>query len=234
MFEPTDETFLLVHGTFAAPDGTAETTRGTPSSSVTAAVEKVSKAAALKPAVPDPLATPTAPAIADPVSGLLLSTWRDTWTFCKATAKYGDLLHWAPWLGGVSAVLTAVTAMELFRGLQDDTVSTTARVLVASVMVISTIITALQTWTATRIKSLDDQCQKFHALHRKIHKAVEQRGTTAITTDQVDEFEIELAGIRSGMVKLSNRAWDAARRDVRSELDGELQRLGVISSALGK
>jgi hypothetical protein len=164
-----------------------------------------------------------------PVSGLLLSTWADAWTYCKATAKYLGSHHWVPWLGGVTAVLTAITAAEIFTKLQEDTVSTAARIAVGAVVLLATAITALQAWTGARIKGLNDQFLAFHELHRKIQRDVEARAATPLPAGYADDVEKQLRGIIASMVPVSRRAWNDAKRDVLTEMGAELERLGMTS-----
>lgn len=161
-----------------------------------------------------------------PISGLLVSTWTDAWTYCKATSKYVGAHHWVPWLGGATAVLSAITATEIFTSLQNEEFSITARVLVGVVMVLATAITALQAWTGSRIKALNDQANAFHKLHRKIQRDIETHAAGSET--YVNDVETELRGIMASMVSVSNAAWDHAKADVILERDTELERLGVI------
>jgi hypothetical protein len=100
------------------------------------------------------------------------------------------------------------------------------------VMIFATAITALQTWTGSRIKGLNDQVAAFHDLHRKIEREIETG--IPLSDDYVRDAESTLRGVMAGMVPVSNRVFDKARAEVTKELDAELQRLGITQPKASK
>lgn len=153
---------------------------------------------------------------AEPVTGLVIGTWRDSWAFCKASAKALGAYHWVPWLGALAAVLSAVAATQVFTSLQDNAVSVTAQALVGGVAVLATAITALQAWTGSRTKALYEQQHAFHELHRRIERQLAT--TTSLPKGYAEDVEKQLTAITAGMAHLSNRAWDSAKKDVDADI----------------
>jgi len=94
------------------------------------------------------------------ISGLVLQTWRDGWTYCKASKKVVARYQWLPWLGGATAVVSALTGTTVFMTLQSED-STVSRILVASVALFTAAIAALQAWTTSRVKGLNEQAKRF-------------------------------------------------------------------------
>ncbi len=177
---------------------------------------------------------------ATPIPGEVISTWMDSWTFCKATAKSLSSYHWLPWLGGVSALLSALAATAVFTNLEEDHVSTVAKVAVGSVAVLVALITALQSWTSGRTKELVGQMSGFDRLHRKIERDIENHSKpvsdndyAALDRSYAEDIRQQYIDLVTGMSQVSNRHWDAAKRDVRCEMEAELRRFGYLGATRG-
>jgi hypothetical protein len=152
-----------------------------------------------------------------PVSGLVLQTWRDGWTYCKATAKYLDRHQWVPWLSAAAALTSAATGTVVFASLQTSP-SRGAQIAVGSVAVAVALITALQGWAASRIKALSDQRDKFHEFHRRVQRDIEQADGKPLGDGYADRIEKELASIAAGMVRVGNRSWDQAKQEMKQDM----------------
>jgi len=195
---------------------------------VRAADEKKAGGTALTPALVGPAAaSPT------PIPGEVMSTWKDSWTFCKATAKALSSYHWVPWIGAASAVVSAVTATTVFANLGEDQVSTVAKVVVGSVAVLVAVLTALQSWTSSRVKTLVSQMNAFDRLHRKIERDIENHSRpptdkhyVALDAEYAGDVRKQYLDLVTGMALVSNRHWDSARADVQRDMDDELRRFG--------
>ena len=153
----------------------------------------------------------------NPVSGLVLQTWRDGWTYCKATAKYLDRHQWVPWLSAAAALTSAATGTVVFASLQTSP-SRGAQIAVGSIAVVVALITALQGWAASRIKALSDQRDEFHEFHRRVERDIEQAGGTPLEDGYADRIEKELSSITAGMVRVGNRSWDQAKQEMKQDL----------------
>ncbi|MCL3862967.1 hypothetical protein [Actinotalea sp. K2] len=170
-----------------------------------------------------------------PIPCTVLSVWRDSWTFCKATAKALSWHHWVPWMGAASGLLSALSATAVFTNLQNDRVSTLAKALVGTVAVLAALVTALQSWTSARIKALTEQRNGFDELHTKITRDLEHHtrqpvdeGYVCIDDAYADGIRDTYKGLVAAMTPISNRFWDAASADVRRESQEQLRRLGLL------
>ena len=150
------------------------------------------------------------------ISGLVYQTWRDAWTYCKATKKAVARYQWLPRLSAATAVLSALTATAVFATLQNDD-STLARIAVAAVAMFTAGVTALQAWTASRIKALNDQARRFHELHRSVQQDLETRKDLS-TPDYAAKIERDLNQITAGMSEPSNRDWREAKKEMRRDI----------------
>jgi len=168
-----------------------------------------------------------------PIPGEVMSTWMDSWTFCKATAKSLGSYHWVPWMGAASAVISALTATTVFASLDGDQASTTSKAVVGSVAALVAVLAALQSWTSSRVKALVGQMNAFDRLHRRIERDIENHSRPA-SSDEYVSLDAEYAGevrkqyldLVSGMAQVSNRHWDRAKEDVLHEMHDELRRFG--------
>ena len=150
------------------------------------------------------------------ISGLVLQTWRDGWTYCKASKKAVARYQWLPWLGGATAVVSALTGTTVFMTLQSED-STIGRIVVASVALFTAAIAALQAWTTSRVKGLNEQAKRFHEFHRRVHADLEAREDLKVT-DYAKSIERDLSEITAGMSEPSNRAWHAAKAEMREDM----------------
>ncbi|MDX6286370.1 MAG: hypothetical protein QOG53_1855 [Frankiales bacterium] len=153
----------------------------------------------------------------EPVSGLIYQTMRDGWTFCKATSKALGRYQWVSWLGAAAAIISAVTATTIFATLNKSP-STAVRVIIGSVTVLTAAITALQAWASKQVKGLSDQHKHFHAFHREVQAAIEQRAKTPLPPDYADKIEKELASITAGMIPIGTWAWDRAKAEMEHDI----------------
>jgi len=150
------------------------------------------------------------------ISGLVLQTWRDGWTYCKASKKVVARYQWLPWLGGATAVVSALTGTTVFMTLQSED-STVSRILVASVALFTAAIAALQAWTTSRVKGLNEQAKRFHEFHRRVHADLENRRDLT-EAGYASKIERELSEITAGMSEPSDRAWRAAKAEMRADM----------------
>lgn len=148
-------------------------------------------------------------------SGLVLETVRDAWIYCKASKKMVAGNQMLPWLSASAAVLSALTGLAVFASLQDDP-ATWAKVVVGSVAILTGTIAALQTWTASRIKALNNQAHKFHEFHRAVMTDLEA-GTDLTEPGYAQRRETELQGLVAGISEPSKRLW----RESESRVDKE-------------
>jgi hypothetical protein len=147
------------------------------------------------------------------MSGLAFQTWCDSWTFCKATARYTGHYHWVPWLGGLSAIISAISGTAVFISIQENQVATWQKVAVGSVAIATAVIAALQNWVSTRVKGLKDQRDKFHELHRSIERDLED-GQKTFGSEYAKTVEAKLKDITAGMNDLSPGTWDKAKGEM--------------------
>lgn len=150
------------------------------------------------------------------ISGLVLQTWRDGWTYCKASKKAVARYQWLPWLGGATAVVSALTGTTVFMTLQSED-STLGRIVVASVALFTAAIAALQAWTTSRVKGLNEQAKRFHEFHRRVHADLETREDLKVK-DYAAKIERDLGEITAGMSEPSNRAWQSAKAEMREDM----------------
>jgi len=148
--------------------------------------------------------------------GVIRSTWLDGWTWCKASSKLLARHSWLPWLSAAAAVISAITATSVFVTLQQDTLSTWSRVVVGSVAALTAAITAIQGWSAARVKAINDQVSAFHKFHRKLQQDIED-SNKVLDDKYASDVEEELRGTMASMVGVSNRDWDKARKEVLKE-----------------
>ncbi|MGZ5404099.1 MAG: hypothetical protein ACXWDL_05575 [Nocardioides sp.] len=163
-------------------------------------------------------AQPTPPGAVDAEgrhSGLVFETVRDAWIYCKASKKMVAGNQMLPWLSASTAVISALTGLAVFASLQEDP-ATWARVTVGCVAILTGTIAALQTWTASRIKALNNQAHKFHEFHRAVMADLEA-GTDLTEPGYAQRREIELQGLVAGISEPSKRLW----RDSESRVDKE-------------
>lgn len=153
-------------------------------------------------------------------SGRVLETWRDGWTYCKATAKALDRHQWVPWLSAAAAAASAITGTAVFATLQQDQVSTLARVVVGSVAAVTAVIAAVQGWAASRVRALTEQAQQFHSFHRDVARDIErlERDATPLGETYADDIDKKLESITAGMIHVGNWAWDKAKAEVESDM----------------
>lgn len=153
------------------------------------------------------------------VSGRLIETMLNTRTWCRATDRTISGYAWAGTLGLVTALIGAVTALEVFTNLEANQTSTAARVVVGMVLILTALVGALQSWTGQRTKSLGAQMAALHQLHRDIAAVIEKRAATPITDADVDAFERRLSDMRGGTwINVSERRFQAARQDIENEI----------------
>ncbi|WP_156511248.1 hypothetical protein [Nocardia nova] len=152
-----------------------------------------------------------------PVSGRALQTWRDGWTYCKATKKVVARNQWLPRLNLVAAVVTALTGTAIFATIQVSQ-STAARVAVGSIVALTAVVSAVTAWVGSRIKGLNDQAHRFHEFHRKV-QADFDAGRDLTEPGYEDRIEHELNGITAGMSEPSNKAW----REAKAEMEHDIQ-----------
>jgi hypothetical protein len=153
------------------------------------------------------------------LSGLVAESWRDGWTYCKATAKLIDRHTWIPWLGAVAALLSAVAGTAVFATLQNDATQW-ARITVATIAVLTALVTALQSWVTRRDSDLRAQMKQFHRFHREAAEKIEAllQRREALPAGYPRELEEKLADITAGMMNVGNRQWDKAKREVEADM----------------
>jgi hypothetical protein len=170
---------------------------------------------------PDHVDVRTESSAADPattqVPGLILETWRDAWTYCKATKRVVARFSWVPWLTGITALISAATGTTVFATMQANQVSTLSRVVIGTVAVGTALISALQVWTARRIAALNEQAHKFHEFHRKVEADL-RNPALSLSVEYANEIEEAMRGITAGMSEPSNSAWAAAKREMRQDM----------------
>lgn len=152
-------------------------------------------------------------------SGLVLQTARDAWIYCKASKKMVAGNQMLPRLSASAAVLSGVTGAAIFVTIQEDP-ALWAKVVVGTVALVTAVITALQTWASSRIKTLNDQAHRFHQLHRDMMGDIEA-GKDLEDPDYASRRENELRGLVVGISEPSPRAWAAAEESV----DKDMRRL---------
>lgn len=160
-------------------------------------------------------------------SGLVIETARDAWIYCKASKKMVAGNQLLPWLSATTAVISAITGVAVFTSLQDDP-STWAKAVVGAVAIVTAAIAGLQTWAASRSRSLNDQAQKFHELHREMFGDIEA-GSDLDVADYATAKEAKLQGIMAGISEPSHRLW----RESEERVDQEMLML-FPSLALGR
>ena len=145
-------------------------------------------------------------------SGLVLQTARDAWIYCKASKKMAAGNQMLPRLSASAAVVSGVTGVSVFVTIQEDP-AVWAKIVVGAVAVVTAVITALQTWVASRIKTLNDQAHKFHQFHRDVIADIEANRDLA-DPDYANRREAQLQGLVVGISEPSPRAWAAAEKSV--------------------
>lgn len=113
-------------------------------------------------------------------------------------------------------MISAITATAIFANIQQNESSTWSRAVVGAVAASTAAITAVQGWTAARIKTLNDQVVAFHKFHRKLQQDVED-ARVIIDKDYATAVEEELRGVMASTITVSNRDWNKARREVLKE-----------------
>lgn len=161
-------------------------------------------------------AVDTSAATAAQHSGLVIQTFRDAWAYCKASKRAAAGNRWLTSLSVVAVVLSAIAGTAVFTTLQDNP-SAYARVAVGLVALFTAVVTAVQTWVATRIKALNDQAHQFHQLHREILSVLETGGDLK-DERYTEKCEEALQKITAGMIEPSSRAWDKATEQVDKEM----------------
>lgn len=145
-------------------------------------------------------------------SGLVLQTARDAWIYCKASKKMAAGNQMLPRLSASAAVVSAATGVSVFVTIQEDP-ALWAKIVVGAVAVVTAVVTALQTWAASRIKSLNDQAHRFHQFHREVMADIEANRDLG-DPDYANRRETELQGLVVGISEPSPRAWAAAEQSV--------------------
>ena len=153
------------------------------------------------------------------LSGLVAESWRDGWTYCKATAKLIDRHMWIPWLGGFAALLSAVSGTAVFATLEQDPAQW-AKIAVGTIAVLTALVSALQSWVTRRDEALRAQLKQFHRLHRGAAEKIEAHlsGSQPLPSDYARDLEASLADITAGMQNVGNRQWDKAKREVEADM----------------
>lgn len=149
-------------------------------------------------------------------SGLVIETVKDAWIYCKASKKMVAGNRMLPWLSGGAAVISAITGLAVFASLQASP-STPARIAVGAVAVITAVITALQTWTSSRIRSLNNQAHSFHEFHRRMMAELEA-GMDLKDPNYAQQRETELQGLVAGINEPSPRLWGDSQERVDEEM----------------
>ena len=149
-------------------------------------------------------------------SGLVLQTMRDAWIYCKASKKMAAGNQMLPWLSAAAVVISAGTGVTIFATLQQSP-ATWAKATVGAVTLLMAIITALQTWAASRIKTLNDQARKFHEFHRSVIADLEKNKDLE-DPEYAKKAEDALQQIVVGISEPSLRAWANAEQRVDLEM----------------
>jgi hypothetical protein len=126
----------------------------------------------------------------------------------------------------VSAVISAISGTAVFASLQADQIAAWEKITVGSIAVLTAATTALQGWTATRVKALKDQRDKFHQLHRRIRAEIAAAAMAPFASDYAEKIEADLSNITAGMSDVTTGAWDKAKREMWKDMRKET---GLVS-----
>lgn len=162
-------------------------------------------------------------------SGLVLQTARDAWIYCKASKKMAAGNQMLPRWSASAAVVSAVTGVSVFVTIQEDP-ALWAKIVVGAVAVVTAVITALQTWAASRIKTLNDQAHRFDQFHRDVMADIEADKDLE-DPDYASRRETELQGLVVGISEPSPRAWAAAEKSVNRDAKRLFPQLASRSNA---